>query len=77
MSKISLQDIMELSVDERIALVEEVWETIAAEPEAVPMTEEQRLELDRRLAQFDRDPNSGRPWDEVRARILTQGKPQR
>ena len=46
---IPLEDIRRLSVAERIQLVEDIWETIAASDEDVPVTEAQRRELDRRL----------------------------
>jgi hypothetical protein len=38
-------------------LVEDLWDSIADSPE-IPLTEEQRQEIDRRLAEHDRDPES-------------------
>ena len=70
MGKVSLADIMEMSVAERILLVEEVWDSIAAVPEAIHLTEAQREELDRRLEAYHENPQAGAPWDEVKARIL-------
>jgi len=72
MSKVQLGDILEMSVAERILLVEEVWDSIAATPEAVPLTEEQRAELDRRLAAYEKEPEAGTSWNEVKTRLLNE-----
>lgn len=55
-----------LSLAERILLVEEIWDRIAAEPENVPVSAAHRAELDRRLANLERSPDPGRPWTEIR-----------
>jgi putative addiction module component (TIGR02574 family) len=65
-----LPEILKLSVAERIQLVEDIWDSIAAEPDALSLTQEQRDELDRRLASQEANPGIGRPWAEVKARIL-------
>ncbi|HEX2091912.1 MAG TPA: addiction module protein [Longimicrobiaceae bacterium] len=70
MATIPLSEILKLSVAERIQLVEDIWDSIAAEPDSVSLTEEQRQELDRRLADQQANPGVGRPWAEVRARLL-------
>jgi putative addiction module component (TIGR02574 family) len=54
-----LSDILQLSVAERIQLVEDIWDSIAVVPEAVPLTEEQKAELDRRLESYRANPNEG------------------
>lgn len=64
---IQLEDILRLSVSERVQLVEDIWDSIAASPEALPITEQQRQELDRRLAAHARDPSEVRSWDQIRA----------
>jgi putative addiction module component (TIGR02574 family) len=58
-----------LGVEERIALVEEIWESIAADSAAVPLTTPQRDELDRRLADQAAHPNDVLSWDEVKASL--------
>ena len=50
----------ELPVDERIKLVEELWDSIAADQDALPLTKEQKAELDRRLDAYRIDRNDGR-----------------
>lgn len=65
-----LSEILSLSVAERIQLVEDVWDSIAAEPEELPFSDEVRQELDRRLAEQAANPGVGRPWAEIKARLL-------
>lgn len=56
-----------LNIDERLALVEEIWATICADAKAFPLTDGQRAELDRRVADDDSFPEDVVPWDEVKA----------
>ena len=65
-------DIAKLSPEERLHLLEEVWDSLSATPEAVPLTDAQRTELDRRLAELDREGPTGLPWDEVVRRIRSR-----
>ena len=60
-----------LSVDERISPVEEIWDSIA---EATPLTEAQRLELDRRLQDHEADPGDVVSWDVIKATISARLK---
>lgn len=66
-------DFRQLSVDERLELIEQIWDSIVEETEgtsdAFSLTEEQRVELERRLAEHDRDPESAILWEEAVARI--------
>ena len=72
MSKRGL-DIASLTPEERLDLLEELWDTLAARPEAIPLTEAQRAELDRRLDDLEREGPVGIPWDEVFGRIRGHG----
>ena len=73
MSKHDL-DIASLTLEERLRLLEELWESLAATPEAVPLTEAQRAELDRRLDELDAEGPVGIPWDEVLSRIRNRSR---
>jgi putative addiction module component (TIGR02574 family) len=66
---VRLEDILKLSVSERVRLVEEIWDSIAAHPAALPLSRLQAAELDRRLKLHERDPAKGSPWPAVRGRI--------
>ena len=54
---------MELSVSERIRLVEDIWDSIAADSQSQPLTQSQREELDRRLADHEKHPEEGSTWE--------------
>jgi putative addiction module component (TIGR02574 family) len=56
-----------LSVEERLALVEEIWASICADSASVPLTGAQRAELDRRVADDDTLPENVIPWEEIKA----------
>lgn len=49
-----------LPIDERIKLVQELWDSIAADQNALPLTDEQKTELDRRLDAYETDGYRGR-----------------
>ena len=67
------EDYLKLSVAERILLVEEIWDSIAADAEQQPITESQKQDLQRRLAAYEANPKAGSSWEEVKARL--QGRP--
>jgi putative addiction module component (TIGR02574 family) len=58
-----------LSVEERITLVEEIWDSIALDSATLPLTDAQRAELDRRLAEHEANPDDVVPWADVKASI--------
>ena len=61
-----------LSVEERLQLVGEIWDTIAADVGQGPLTEVQKQEIDRRLAAFRAGPDSAISWEQVEAEALAQ-----
>jgi putative addiction module component (TIGR02574 family) len=61
--------ILALPIEDRVRLVEAIWDSISAVPEALPLTDWQREELDRRLADFEANPDAGSSLEEVFARI--------
>jgi putative addiction module component (TIGR02574 family) len=62
-------DIAKLSPEDRLRLLEELWDSLSADPKAIPVTDAQREELGRRLDELDREGPVGIPWDEVLHRI--------
>jgi putative addiction module component (TIGR02574 family) len=60
---VQLAEILQLSVAERSQLVEDIWDSIVQMPEAVPLTNEQKEELDRRLESYRANPDEGISWN--------------
>ncbi len=52
MKKISATDTLDLSIPERIQLVEDIWDTIAAEARSVELTEDEKRLIDERLEAY-------------------------
>lgn len=65
------QQALELPPEEREELASALWESLEAEPTALP--DWQRRLLDQRLASLDENPEEGAPWDEVEKRIWPEG----
>jgi putative addiction module component (TIGR02574 family) len=61
-----------LSVDDRLLLLGEIWDSIAAEPDAVPITDAQKKDLQARLDAYKDNPKAGAPWEEVKARLRSK-----
>ena len=72
MNTLVKSDILNMSVPERILLVEDIWDSVAEVPDIVPLTEEQKKELDRRLDAYHRNPAEGSPWEVIRERIRSR-----
>lgn len=51
---------------ERILLVEQIWDSIAEVREALELSADERKELERRLGEYERNPQAGAPWVAVR-----------
>ena len=69
MVKLDMDEIRKLTIPERLALVEEIWESIAQDPKAVPISEAQLAEARRRLEAHDADPSTAIPWDECEEQL--------
>jgi putative addiction module component (TIGR02574 family) len=61
-----------LSVEERLTLVEDLWDSIAEESAATSLTDAQRTELDRRLAEYAANPTDVVPWEEIKTSITAR-----
>jgi putative addiction module component (TIGR02574 family) len=64
-----------LTFQERLALVHDLWDNIARELEGEPLTEEQKREVDSRLAAHQANPGAAIPWDQVEAEALARHRP--
>lgn len=67
----SLTDINELSIPERILVVEDIWDSILLDQESVPITISQKEELEKRLQSYYKEEGSGSSWIDVKNRILS------
>jgi len=67
--KLSAADVLDMPIKERIQLVAEIWESIAACPDEIELTDATRELLRKRLAAHRAKPDAGSPWEEVRRRI--------
>jgi putative addiction module component (TIGR02574 family) len=65
-------NLRELPIGERIRLVEDLWDSIASDQQALPLTPAQKSELDRRLDAYAADGDLGRPAAEVVSDIRTR-----
>lgn len=61
-------------VEERLRLIEEVWESLSDRPEATVLSEARQQDLQRRMDAYRDDPKAGSPWEESEARL--RGKRQ-
>jgi putative addiction module component (TIGR02574 family) len=70
------RELFSLTAAERLELVEELWDSIAAEREnePFPLTAAQRDELERRIRELDQSPECARPWGEVRERLWKRNR---
>jgi len=68
---ISKDDILKLTVSERLDLIDTIWDSITDDAD-LPLTDAQRQELDRRLDHYAVNPPPLSSWEEVRARIEAQ-----
>ena len=63
-----------LGIDEKLTLVEEIWDSISADSAEVPLTDAQRRELDRRIADHEANPDDVVSWSDVKASIADRLK---
>jgi len=60
---------LSLSAEDRLELIEELWDSLVATPEAISVSEAQRKELARRRRAHARNPSAAKSWGEVRAKL--------
>jgi len=72
MKKISATDTLELSIPERIQLVEDIWDTIAVGADTIELSDEEKKIIDNRLETYHKNPNEGSAWEDVIKRITNR-----
>ncbi|MEA2325574.1 MAG: hypothetical protein QOE68_533 [Thermoanaerobaculia bacterium] len=65
-----LSELLTLPAAERLQLVEALWDSLVEVPDIVPIDNDLREELDRRLAAYYANPSSARPWTEIKAELF-------
>jgi putative addiction module component (TIGR02574 family) len=70
MATLTLDDIRHLSPPERLALIGELWDSLA--DAEVPLLAAQQVELDSRLAGFEEERGRGVGWDELKAELAAR-----
>jgi putative addiction module component (TIGR02574 family) len=65
-------NIFDLSPAEKLQLVQDLWDDLAASPDDVPIGDSQIAELKRRKANLQKDPGSGLSWEETKRRIRSR-----
>ena len=61
-----------LSVEDRLLLVEEIWDSIAQTQRTAPLTDSQQQELERRLRDHEQNPDDVVSWEAVKAATLAR-----
>jgi putative addiction module component (TIGR02574 family) len=72
MSRVPIDHILELPTEERVAVVQEIWESMLEHPENVEITAAQREELDRRWMDLQQNPDDGESWEDVKKSLLNE-----
>ncbi|WP_437945583.1 addiction module protein [Sorangium sp. So ce296] len=73
MAKAAL-DIARLSRDEQLDLLDELWAHLGRDPDVFPLSDAQRVELDRRLDELEAEGPVGLTWDEVVAQARARSR---
>lgn len=70
-----VQDALALSPADRLDLIHRLWESLLDDREGIPLTDEQRSELDRRYDDYLANPDTGHTWEEVEAYVKARLHP--
>ena len=73
MEAVTLSEVFSLPVEQRIRIVQAIWDSLASRPDEIPVTPEQKAELDRCYAEYLANPDEGSQWADVKARLLARG----
>ncbi|HEX7707608.1 MAG TPA: addiction module protein [Thermoanaerobaculia bacterium] len=71
---LSKEEIQEMPVPQRIELIGELWNSVIAAEDALPITDEHRRLLDESIEEYRQNPDAARPWDDVRREVFRSKK---
>jgi len=69
-----MTEIAAMSVEDRLALIEAIWDSLDAEAGQAELSAAQKLELARRLADHRANPDKLVPWGQIKAEALARGR---
>jgi putative addiction module component (TIGR02574 family) len=72
MNRAQIDEILELPTSERVAIVQEIWESVVEDSRVVPLTSAQRDELEKRWLDFQQHPDEDESWDEVQRALRSE-----
>ncbi len=72
MKTLAVSDALTLSIPDRIQLVEDIWDTITMEIQAVALTDGEKKIIDKRLKTYHENPDAGSSWNKVYSRIVNE-----
>lgn len=67
-----LKEALKLPDNEKLELIEGIWESINEYPDSIPVTKEQKDELDRRLEDYKKNPGNVITWEVLKAELLSK-----
>lgn len=70
MNSLLSEQILSLTVTEKLQLIEDIWDSVAIHAEQIPLSQSQKQELDRRLSSYHNLENQGDNWENVKKRII-------
>jgi len=65
---------LRLPPEERLRLIEDVWESFVSDPASLPVSAQQMEELDRRKKHYSANPDSLIDWEEMKSRLRKRGE---
>jgi putative addiction module component (TIGR02574 family) len=68
----TLAEIRSMSPEERIQLIQAIWDTIAEDQSQLDLSDAQKKDLTRRIAELDADPNNVLTWEQIKAHVKRQ-----
>lgn len=69
MKKITATDTLDMSIPERIQLVEDIWDTIVSQTDSIDLTDQDKRIIDERLEAYHQNPDLGSPWEDIIKRM--------
>jgi putative addiction module component (TIGR02574 family) len=73
MNSLLSEQILPLSIPEKLQLIEDIWDSLVIDSAQIPLNQSQKQELDRRLASSQNLEKQGEYWEVVKQRILNNG----